>query len=64
MGGMFGGGKTPKPVPEAPRINQEVIDRQNTDTMGRRKGSAANVLTTPSATGTSGSVAAKTLLGN
>lgn len=67
MGGLFSSPKAP-PTPtvtevKAPVVNQEVVDRSTSDIMRRRKGTAATVLTGDSATGTAGSVAANTLLG-
>ena len=47
---------------KAPVVNQEIVDRQTADIMRRRRGSAATVLTEGGGS-TSGSVAAKTLLG-
>ncbi len=67
MGGLFGGKpQAPAPTPEAPKVNQEVVDRNARDIMRRRGGSAANVLTGGAGDpgSTSGSVAAKTLLGS
>lgn len=63
MSGLFGGRPKPQPVPEAPKVNQEVVERQGSDIMRRRQGSAANILTSEATSSTSGSVAAKTLLG-
>ena len=64
MSGLFGSKPKPQPVPEAPKVNQEQVDRETTDVLSRRRGSAANILTGGSGGSTSGSVAAKSLLGS
>lgn len=63
------GVKKPAPLPtptvtdvKAPVVNQELVNRQTADIMRRRKGAAATILTDDGGS-TSGSVAAKTLLG-
>lgn len=68
MGGLFGGDR-PKPPPpptvtevKVPVVDQTQVDRQSMDIMRRRKGTSATV-GTGSQGSTSGSVAAKTLLG-
>lgn len=53
---------TPAPVP-TPVVDQSVVDRQAADVMRRRKGSAATVTGAGELGTTSGSVAAKSLLG-
>jgi len=67
MGGLFGGGQKAPPPPtvteiKVPVVDQTQVDRQTMDIMRRRKGAAATV-GTGSEGSTSGSVAAKTLLG-
>lgn len=74
MGGLFSSKKEAAPLPpptvteiKTPVVNQETVDRNTSDIMRRRKGSAATVLT--EGTGgqtmgtTAGSVASKSLLG-
>lgn len=71
MGGLFGGGSTPK-VQEAPKpveikqaeVQQDVIDRNAEDIIRRRRGTAATVTGAADIGTTAGSVASKTLLGN
>ncbi|MDF3019322.1 MAG: hypothetical protein K0Q92_625 [Steroidobacteraceae bacterium] len=65
MGALFSKPKAPAPLPEAPKINQEILDRSSADAMRRRAGSAANILTggVTGGGGLSGSVAVKKLLG-
>ena len=68
MSGLFGSDPQQMPEPKVitpPTVNTETVDRNTSDTLRRRRGSAATVLTstTGSNAGTGGSVASKTLLG-
>lgn len=68
MGGIFGGGgktpEAPKPVEiKQPVVEQEVVDRQASDLLRRRRGYAATITGASESGTTAGSVAAKTLLG-
>lgn len=68
MGGMFSSPKVQKAPPvaapiEQPVVQQELVDRQAADIMRRRRGSAATRTGAADTGDTSGSVAAKTLLG-
>jgi len=68
VGGLFGGGQQKAPPPptvtevKVPTVDQTQVDRQTSDILRRRKGSGATV-GTGSMGSTTGSVAAKTLLG-
>ena len=67
MGGLFGSPKVQQ-APEVkevkvPIVNQEQVDRDTSDIMRRRKGTAATVLTTPESGTTAGAVGSKALLG-
>ena len=68
MGGLFGGGQQKAPPPptiqevKVPVVSQEQVDRQTSDLMRRRRGTAATIGTGNTGSA-AGSVAAKTLLG-
>lgn len=68
MGGLFSKPKMPTveaPAP-IPTVDQAFVDRQAGDLLRKRRGRAATDLTsaTPSAAGTTGAVASKSLLGS
>lgn len=67
MGGLFSTPKVqaaPTPVEvKQPVVQQEIVDRQTADLLRRRRGTAATITGAGSMGTTSGSVAAKTLLG-
>lgn len=67
MGGLFGSSKgTPAPepvVPQAPVVNQDLVDRQASDLSRRRRGSLSTMTGAGTMGDTSGSIAAKRLLG-
>lgn len=71
MSGLFSKPKAPPvtPAPVQPIVDQVQVDRNQADLLRRRRGRAATDLTSSApaattATGTTGSVAAKTLLGS
>jgi hypothetical protein len=71
MSGLFSKPKTPAvtPAPPMPVVDQVQVDRNAADLLRKRRGRAATDLTSAApaattATGTTGSVAAKTLLGS
>ncbi len=69
MGGLFGGSPQVQQAPEVqqvqtPVINQAQVDRDTSDIMRRRKGTAATILTDQASGGsTAGAVGGKSLLG-
>lgn len=68
MSGLFSKPKAPPPpqiieAPKAPVVDQSVIDRQQADTLARRRGRAATVMAGSSGAVESGSLAKKSLLG-
>lgn len=67
MSGLFSKPKVQK-APEVkevqvPVVNQQQVDRDTSDIMRRRKGSAATVITDKDSGTTAGSVSGKALLG-
>lgn len=71
MSGLFSKPKTPvvTPAPPMPVVDQVQVDRNAADLLRKRRGRAATDLTSSApadvaAAGTTGSVAAKTLLGS
>jgi hypothetical protein len=64
MGGLFGKKPPPAPAPvPTPTVNQEIVDRSAADILRRRRGSRATLTGAGNSGTTSGSVAAKQLLG-
>lgn len=67
MGMLFGGGAPkippPQPIPRPPTIDQAAADSDQNDILRRRKGRAADILTSSRGDLTPPSVGTKTLLG-
>ena len=68
MGGLFGGSPKVQQAPEVkeikvPVVNQEQVDRDTSDIMRKRRGTAATILTNSESGTTAGAVGSKALLG-